>query len=133
MLETHKLVIIDDDPDWVEFMAFQCEQLGFACSCFSSLEAASRQIKNIHPDLILMTAEYASATCRVLIDHLQDIFEQSEFVPPILAWSDDQDFHRLIRFAFDCGTGPIGENHLLSMKYMLSDILPGDDAMSAEL
>lgn len=132
MAQVHRLVILDDDPDWVEFMMYQCEHLGFECFGFTSIEALSKQLKTLAPDLILMTEEYSTTTGKIFIDHMHEDVEKGEYLPPILTWDEEGDYSNLMQFAFDCGLTSLEENHILSMKHMLEDILPVDDGVQLD-
>lgn len=53
-MDTHKIMIVDDDPNICEIVQVYCEREGFICSYSYSGTEAMKLLKSFEPDLIIL-------------------------------------------------------------------------------
>lgn len=54
MVHTHKIMVVDDDPNICEIVQIYCEREGFRCACSYSGTEAMKLLVTFEPDLILL-------------------------------------------------------------------------------
>ena len=123
-----KILIIDEDPDLVEEIAFRIENFGFECLTTSSLIEALEVCELEHPDLILFTLNFAENYGADFFSRIHMSYSKGENLPPVIILNDDQELD-LEEYATDLGLIPalkINYSNFTSIKSS-SDWLPFDE------
>ncbi|WP_141503835.1 response regulator transcription factor [Paenibacillus luteus] len=59
-MDTHKIMIVDDDPHICEIVQVYCEREGFISTCSHNGEAAMKLLTSFEPDLIVLDVRLAN-------------------------------------------------------------------------
>lgn len=105
-MSAHKILLVDDDPDILEFIEYNLEKEGYQVSTASNGNEAIEKAKKVHPDLILLDVMMPEMDGVETCAKLREIDEVKESVIAFLT-ARGEDYSQIA--GFDAG----GDDYIL--------------------